>query len=321
MTAPAPTLRLVYSGPAEVVEDVKAVTGTAMDVQWVPPEPGAVAVALAGAAAFLDASMKVAIGADMIQASPHLLVIATATTGADHIDEAALARAGIPLYTLRGQTELLRDLTPAAEHSWLLVMACARSLPAAHAHVLGGGWNRVDFPGVMLRGKTLGIIGCGRIGTWMSRYAEAFGMRCLGHDPLLTAWPPTITPAPLERLLAAADFVTLHVPFTRDNAGMIDRACFQRMKRGAVFVNTSRGDLVDERALLEALESGRLAAAGLDVLTGEPEIADHPLRQYALTHTNLILTPHIGGFSPDAVRIVVRFAAERIVRHLGVATS
>jgi phosphoglycerate dehydrogenase-like enzyme len=199
-------------------------------------------------------------------------------------------------------------------------MACARQLRVAQEHVLAGGWNRADFPGIMLRGKTLGIIGCGRIGTWMSRYAHAFGMTCLGYDPLADPWPEGIGKVPLEALLAAADFVTLHVPLTRENSGLVSRECFQRMKRGAVFVNTSRGDLIDEAALLDALESGHLAAAGLDVLQGEPDVEAHPLRQYALKRPNLLITPHVGGYSPDAVRVVVRFSAERILRHLGLAT-
>lgn len=253
----------------------------------------------------------------MIRSAPLLRAVAVAATGADHIDDAALAARGIGFFTLRGQTEVLRNLTPAAEHSWLLLMACARQLRAAVEHVVEGGWNRADFPGTMLRGRRLGIIGCGRIGTWMSRYGTAFGMECVGYDPTLTAFPETIRPVTLDELLGTSDFIGLHVPLTPETSGMLDRSCFERMKPGAVFVNTSRGDLTDEAALLEALRSGRLAAVGLDVLAGEPDVQDHPLRRYAQEHSNLIITPHIGGFSPDAVQVVVRYSAERILRHLG----
>jgi len=308
---------LVYSGPVEAHEALRETAGGAMDVVRVEPEPAAVSEALRGATAFLDASMKVRVGAPMVDAAPHLKVVAVAATGADHIDAEALGRRGIPLYTLRGQTEVLRNLTPAAELSWLLLMACARQLRGAVEHVIDGGWDRASFPGIMLRGTTLGVVGVGRIGTWMTRYATAFGMTCLGYDPHAASWPDGVERTSLEDLLARADFVGLHVPLTKENAGFFDRACFERMKPGAVFVNTSRGDLTDEQALLDGLRSGRIAAAGLDVLKGEPDVADHPLRQYALTHPNLIITPHIGGFSPGAVRVVVRHSARRILGQLG----
>lgn len=307
---------LVYSGPLEALDALREHVDSRVDVVHVAPEPAAVADALTRADAFLDASMKVRVSEAVLAAAPRLRVVAVAATGADHIDDEALTRRGVTLLTLRGQREVLRELTPAAEHSWLLLMACARQLRAAQEHVLAGQWNRADFPGIMLRGKVLGIVGCGRIGTWMSRYAQAFGMTCLGFDPHADGWPEGVARVSLEDLLERADFVTVHVPLTKTTAGFFDRACFERMRRGAVFVNTSRGDLVDEAALLDALRTGRVAAAGLDVLSGEPDIESHPLRAYALTHPNVLITPHIGGFSPDAVRVVVRFSADRILQHL-----
>jgi D-3-phosphoglycerate dehydrogenase len=164
----------------------------------------------------------------------------------------------------------------------------------------------------MLRGRSLGIIGCGRIGQWMARYGHAFGMRCRGYDPYLTAWPEHLIRTDLPELLAVSDFVTLHVHLTEATRGLLRREHFEAMKPGAVFVNTSRGELVDEAALLDALRAGRLRGAGLDVLAGEPEIADHPLRRYAAEHGNLVITPHIGGYSPDALATVLRFSAGRI---------
>jgi len=308
---------LTYSGPAEAAEVVRGVAGARFDVRVVPPEPGAVADGLAKAAAFLDASMKVRLTAAMIDAAPDLRVVATATTGADHIDAEALERRRIPLLTLKGHREVLNALTPAAEHSWLLLLASARRLAAARAHVLAGGWNRTDFPGIMLRGKVLGIIGCGRIGQWMARYGEAFGMRCRGYDPHLAPWPAGIERATLDELLATSDFLTVHVHLTSETRGMLGRAQLERVKAGAVLVNTSRGEVIDDRALLAGLASGRIGAAGLDVLSGEPDVVDHPLRAWALVHDNLLITPHIGGYSPDAVRVVVRFSAERIVTFFG----
>lgn len=310
-------LLLVYTGPEEAESAIREVASDQFDVVHVEPTIGDMSAGLASAAALLDASMKVRIDRNMIEGAPELRVVATATTGADHIDRQALQDRGIPLLTLKGQTEVLGNLTPAAELSWLLLMACARHLRGATDHVLEGGWNRTDFPGTMLRGRTIGIIGCGRIGGWMARYAQAFGMHILGYDPFLKEWPPHIERTPLDDLLVRSDFVTLHVNLSDETRGMLDRSKFERMKPGCVFVNTSRGDLTDEDALLDGLRSGRIAAAGLDVLMGEPEVENHPLRLYAVNHPNLLITPHIGGFSLDAVRVVVRFSAERIMKHFG----
>lgn len=310
---------LTYTGPVEGEAILHEVVADHFDMQCVPPEPSALARGLECSSALLDASMKVRITRQMIEAASKLRIVVAATTGADHIDDKALAERGIPLLTLKGQCEVLRDLTAAAEHSWLLLLACARRLRAASAHVLDGDWNRVDFPGIMLRGKILGIIGCGRIGSWMGRYAEAFCMRCIGYDPFLKEWPASIKQADLEELLSTADFVSLHVNLTEETRGMLGRSHFEQMKMGSIFINTSRGELIDEHALLDNLRSSRILAAGLDVLTGEPDVREHPLRKYALEHNNLIITPHIGGYSPDAVREVVRFSAERILRYFGLS--
>jgi D-3-phosphoglycerate dehydrogenase len=258
--------------------------------------------------------MRVKFPADRIARAPRLRAYVTATTGADHVDAAALTARGVPLLTLKGRTDVLRNITPAAEHSWLLLMSCARRLRAATSHVLAGGWDRNLFPGVMLRGRTVGIVGCGRIGGWMGRYAEAFGMTRLGFDPHLpeSAWPGHITRAPLDDLLRAADFVSVHVPLTDETKGLIGRRELALMKPTAAVVNTSRGGIVDEAALLDALRGGKLAAAGLDVLEGEPETASHPLLEYARGHENLVVTPHIGGMSPDALRYVLEFSCGRI---------
>jgi phosphoglycerate dehydrogenase-like enzyme len=307
---------LVYSGPLAALADLKAMASPCFEVVRVRPEPTMVASALERATAFLDASLKVRIDAAMIQAAAALKVVAVAATGSDHVSEEALRARGIPLFSLKGQTEVLRELTPAAEHSWLLLMASARRLRAAQEHVLAGGWNGTDFPGIMLKGKTLGLIGCGRIGTWMSRYAHAFGMTCLGYDPYVAPWPAGIQRTTVDNLLTRADFVSLHVPLLNENVGMFGRQWFERMKPGAIFINTSRGALIDEEALLEALESGRLAAAALDVLQGEPDVETHPLRQYAVGHSNLIITPHIGGRAPEAVCVAVRHTAERVLRYV-----
>lgn len=303
---------VAYVGGSPGFESASEVLNGFATVQHVTAEPGAVAAALSIADALLDASMKVRITDQMIAASPRLRVISCATTGSDHIDRRVIEERGIAVHTLREDPEILRDITPAAELSWALLLACARRLPAAVAHVRAGGWVREEFPGIMLNGRTLGLVGCGRIGGWMARYARAFGMNVIGYDPELKTFPDTIERAALEDVFEQADFVSLHVHLTPQTESMISAELLARARSGLVLINTSRGQILDEAALLEGLLSGRIAAAGLDVLTGEPDIANHPLVEYSRSHDNLLITPHCGGFSPDAVRFVCAHAARKI---------
>src|SRR6185369_17116098 len=159
-------IKVLYLGPPDFQSAIQNELGPGFSLKWVPSETRAVQDEIGDASVWLDASMKVPLQADLMRRAAQLQLVITATTGSDHIDDAALAARSIPLLTLRGQREVLNSLTPAAELSWLLLMACARRLRAAIHHVEQGWWDREQFPGLMLRGKTLGIIGCGRIGGW-----------------------------------------------------------------------------------------------------------------------------------------------------------
>jgi phosphoglycerate dehydrogenase-like enzyme len=309
--------RIVYIGAPEGFEALRAVAGDRAECVHAASEPAALAAALVDADALLDAAIRVPLTDAMVEAAPRLAIVSCASTGADHVARAALTARGAPVRTLREDGDLLRSITPAAELSFALLLACARRLPQALAHVRDGGWNRELFPGLMLNGRTLGIVGCGRIGQWMARYGTAFGMRILGHDPHVHPWPDGIEQVPLARLVAEADAITVHVHLSDETRGLLGPDLLRAVKPGVIVVNTSRGGIVDEAALLEGLEAGRIGAAGLDVLAGEPEVADHPLLAYARRHDNLLVTPHCGGFSPDAVRRVCTRAAEKIVQHLG----
>jgi phosphoglycerate dehydrogenase-like enzyme len=305
-------MKVVYLGAQEGFEATQQALAGAADVVHVAAEPKDVAAALRDADGLLDASMKVKLTPEMLAAAAKLKVISCATTGSDHIARDGLDQRGIQVRTLKEDPDLLRNITPAAELSFALLMALARKLPAAVRHVKEGGWTREEFPGVMLRGKTLGLIGCGRIGGWMARYARAFGMHVIGYDPLLQTFPETIRKVTLPEVFAQGDFVSIHVHLSLETTGLVSKALIDSMKPGAFLINTSRGAIVNEQALLAALESGRLGGAGLDVLEGEPDTADHPLVRYAKTHDNLLITPHVGGFSPDAVRVVCAHAAGKI---------
>ena len=308
-------MRLLYLGPSDALEHVWANLPDNLEVQFALDDAD-VDRFLEDCDVILDAYMGVHFSAARIEKAAKLRLFVTATTGADHVDTSALSRRGIPLLTLRDQSEFLRNITPAAEHSWLLLMACARRLRTAIEEVLAKNWDRHCCPGIMLKGKTLGIIGCGRIGQWMSRYASAFGMTCLGYDPHVDPWPESIQKSDLESLLSSSDFITVHVPLTENTRYLLGPKELGLIKDGAVLVNTSRGEVIHESAMLSALLEGRLAAAGLDVLTGEPDVATHPLIEYARTHANLIITPHIGGFSPEALKYVLSFSCRRIAEFL-----
>jgi D-3-phosphoglycerate dehydrogenase / 2-oxoglutarate reductase len=308
--------KIIYLGPPEALVSAREVLEPSWKVVAPQPTAEAVSLHLADAIAIVDASMQVTFDQPLLDQAPNLRAISTATTGADHIDAKILTERGVPLLTLAGEKEILHNLTPAAELSWALLMACSRQFRGAVRDVLEGHWMREKFPGVMLKGKLLGLIGCGRIGSWMARYARAFDMNVIGYDPYADVVPDQIRKTELDNLLSSADFVSVHVPLNEQTRGMLGRREFARIKPGAIFINTSRGAVTDEDALLSALFEGRLAAAGVDVLEGEPNIDLHPLVQYARTHDNLIITPHIGGFSPDAVKVVVRHASQRVFKVL-----
>lgn len=306
---------LVYTGPKHAGELVQEMVGHLYDVRMVEATPEDLLPQFHQASVFLDASMKVSISAEDIAKADKLELIVTATTGANHIAGEALAERNIPLLTLKGQTEVLRGITASAELSWALLMACARKLRGAFTHVTDGRWERVEFPGIMLRDKTLGVIGFGRNGSWMARYALAFGMKVIAFDPMISEYPEGVRGTTMEEVLAASDFVSLHVHLSDETRGMLNADRISSMKQGAVFINTSRGELTDEHALIAALEDGRLAAMGCDVLCDEPNITENVVWQYAQSHDNVHITPHIGGFCPDAVNHVVRFSAQRILKH------
>lgn len=306
---------ILYTGPEESLRVVEEVLGEKFEVVRTEPSPEELLPKFERCDAFLDASMKVRVPAETIQRADNLKIITTATTGADHIDADALAQKNVPILTLKGQKELLWNITSAAEHSWLLLMACARKFPEAVQHVKQGGWDRVQFPGLMFRGKTIGLIGVGRIGTWMSRYARGFGLSVQAYDPFVDEMPEGVKKVSMDELLETSDFLSIHVNFTPETKGLVTREMIKKIKPGTIFINTSRGDLIDEEAMVEELESGRIRAYGTDVLIGEPDIQSNPVWQYGQNHNNVIITPHIGGFCPESVDITVRFAAERILNH------
>jgi D-3-phosphoglycerate dehydrogenase len=247
-------------------------------------------------------------------AAPRLAVVGVASVGTDRVDIAAATRSGVMVVNApTGNT------IAAAEHTMALMLALLRRIPDADASVRRGEWERGKYVGAELRHRTLGIIGLGKIGKAVARRAAAFEMRVMAHDPLLTADQATEHSAKLvglAELLNRADVISVHVPLTAETRGLIGRGEIEAMKPGAVLLNVARGGLVDEAALADALRSGHLAGAAVDVFTAEPMAPDNPLRDAP----NTILTPHLGASTAEAQDRVGIEMAEQLLLALGGVT-
>ncbi len=259
--------------------------------------------ASAGASAIL-ARMGV-VTRRVIEAAPGLKIVARHGIGVDAVDlDAATARR--VMVTTTGSV----NAGAVAEYAFALLLGLARKIPAADAGMRTGGWTRSPLVGMELAGKTMGIVGLGAIGTHMARQALGFRMTVIAQDPVAT--PPADLDNEMtsrEDLLARADVVSLHMRATADTRHTIDAASFALMKPSAVLVNTGRGEVVDEAALVEALRSGRIAGAALDVYEIEPLDDGSPLRSME----NVILSPHVAGQTADSMRLVAIAAADAIL--------
>lgn len=253
---------------------------------------------------------------EALAAGERLKIILTAATGTDHIDMDAAQQRGIHVLSLKGEVEFLRSIPATAEHTWALLLALVRRLPSAVGGVRAGGWDRDAYRGHDLAGKRLGLVGVGRIGSRVAGYGLAFGMQVGGYDPAPAVQVDGVQYfASLAELLAWAEVLSLHVSLQPDTAGLIGAAELAALPSGAWLVNTSRGAVVDEAALLAALESGHLAGAALDVLADEDALragAPHPLVDYACRQENLLITPHIGGATHQSMAMTEVFMAQKL---------
>ncbi|OGS05802.1 MAG: hypothetical protein A3G41_07760 [Elusimicrobia bacterium RIFCSPLOWO2_12_FULL_59_9] len=234
----------------------------------------------------------------LIDRARRLKCVATATTGIDHIDTAYLKEKGIPFFSLNQEHSL-----PTAEHALALMMSLARNVPWAHQAMVKGAWERWNYVGVELAGKTVGIFGIGRIGTLVAQKAAALGMRVLAYDPYVPfeeAARRGGRRVGFKEFLRSCDFFSLHAPLTEETLGLFNDPVIAQMKPSARLINTARGAILDAQALVRALSEGKIQAAAIDVYAEEPLPAVHPLRRYARTHANLMLTPHLGGSTQEA---------------------
>jgi phosphoglycerate dehydrogenase-like enzyme len=244
--------------------------------------------------------------AEILAACPHLRVIARTGVGYDDVDVTAATARNIVVTITPGTNH-----EAVAEHAFALLLALLKDVTTQDRETRLGLWNRKRLPRPV-RGLTIGIVGLGRIGQAMADRARAFRMQVLAYDPLIppeTDGPDGVRPVTLEELLARSDVVSLHLPLTPETRGQFDRSAFSRMKPGALLINTARGGVIVERDLVEALTSGRLAGAGLDVLELEPPAKDNPL--FALP--NVVLTPHLAGIDTRSMDDMATMAARTIV--------
>jgi D-3-phosphoglycerate dehydrogenase len=244
------------------------------------------------------------VDAAMFDRAPELKVVGRAGVGVDNIDVAAASERGVAVMNApSGNTVSAAELTMA------LLLSVVRRVAEADHSIREGRWDRSRFQGVELRGRTLGVIGAGRIGGAVAERCRAFGMKVIVHDPYLSKEQVDDLRVPLlemNQLLETADVITLHVPLNEETRGLIGDDAFSRMKPGAFVVNVSRGGVIDETALARALSEGRIAGAGLDVYETEPLAADSPL----LSAPNLVLTPHLGASTSEAqVQVALEVAS------------
>jgi D-3-phosphoglycerate dehydrogenase len=246
------------------------------------------------------------ITAEILAAAPLLKVVGRAGVGVDNVDvDAATARGVIVMNTPSGNTVATAELT------FTHILCGARPVPQAAASMKAGQWDRKSFSGLELFRKTLGVVGLGRIGGEVARRAQAFGMRVLAYDPYLApsrAKAMQVEAATLDELLAQSDYITVHMPLTDDTKYMIDEAALAKTKKGVKLFNCARGGIIKESALVAALKSGHVAAAGLDVYEEEPLAADSELRKLP----QVVLTPHLGASTAEAQDAVGVEIAEQI---------
>jgi D-3-phosphoglycerate dehydrogenase len=252
------------------------------------------------------------ISARVMDASKKLRVISKHGVGIDTIDVEAAAKRGIAVKAAAGA-----NAAAVAEHTWALILACAKGITQLNTRVHAGFWDKSTHKSLELNNRTLGLIGIGAIGQRVAEVGATLGMRVIAYDPYASNVPAVVTICELNTVLAEADVLSLHCPLTAGNRKMINRETLASMHDGAILINTARGGLVDQTALLEAIQAGKLRAAGLDTFESEPLSSSHIFRGIP----NVILTPHVGGVTSDAYVSMGTAAARNVLQALAEAKS
>ncbi len=231
------------------------------------------------------------VGAAAMDAAPALKVISKHGSGTDTIDKVAATARGIAVVAAAGA-----NAAAVAEQALALLLACAKSIAPLDARMHTGQWDKATHKSVELHGRTIGLIGLGAIGQRFARMADALGMKVIGFDPFARELPDYVERVELSAIWQQSDAISLHCPLTEENRGLVNAQTLAQCKRGVIVVNTARGGLIDEAALLAAVQSGAVKSAGLDSFAVEPMVAGHPFQG----QRGLVLSPHIGGVTGDA---------------------
>ena len=231
------------------------------------------------------------VGAAAIDAAPSLKVISKHGSGTDTIDKVAAKARGVEVVAAVGA-----NAAAVTEQALALLLACAKSVVTLNERMHAGQWDKATHKSVELEGRTIGLVGLGAIGLRFARMADAMGMRVLGFDPYAKNLPSYVKSVDLDTIWRESDAVSLHCPLTEDNAKLLNARTLAACKKGVIIVNTARGGLIDEPALLAAVQSGQVASAGLDSFAVEPMTAPHPFHG----EKRIVLSPHIGGVTSDA---------------------
>lgn len=255
--------------------------------------------------------------ARLTQRYPRLRFIVSPTTGLNHIDQAHFASCGVEILSLRGRTAFLDGIRATAEHTVALVLSLLRRVPQAARHTRAGGWDRYPFKGTELHGRRVLLLGYGRIGRQMAPLYAAFGCHVRAHD-VDPAKVPKHLQCEYPAVLEQTDLLSIHVNLSEHTVGLVDHVMLSRLPPHALVVNTARGEVLDQAALLQMLNEGRLAGAALDVLHGEPTPFDVESAALvkAIDEGRLLLTPHIGGFTQESLDKVEIHMAEVLSERL-----
>lgn len=294
-------------------EEAKQILEEMGEVQYIEPTqaelPG-----LIGDATVLICQLNLLIDKAILDSAPNLKAIATPVTGPDNIDIEYAESKGVKVLSLKGEVDFLNSVTATAEHACGLMLSVIRKIPASNASVQDGNWNRDAFKGHSVSGKTLGIIGYGRLGKMMARYGEGLGMNVIYTDPNVDGGVSE------EELLKNSDVISLHIHLEKETEGWFGKEKLDQMKQGAYLINTARGQIVDEAAIIDALEDGSLAGYAADVLADEHAFIDgavaSKLIDYANKGGNVVITPHTGGLTYEARSATDVFIAEKLRENL-----
>ena len=260
------------------------------------------------------------VGTSILKKESNIKAVISPTTGLDHIDTKSAKSLGVKVFHLQGERRFLKTINGTAELSVGLMLAVMRNIPQSYAAVKDGVWDAGPFRGNEVAGKTLGIIGCGRLGSKVSRTAVSLGMNVVAYDPNISRFPAGVSSKRTQsKVFSVADVISLHVPLLPKTKHMIADREINQMKDGVVIINTSRGAIIETSALLSGLKQGKVYAAAVDVMEDEHlQLGNqHPLVKHAREYENLIITPHIGGATFESVERTDLFILKKYEREIG----